>query len=255
MTTYRRFVALGDSVTEGIGDDLHPDGTPQGWADRLAVRLAAASPDLRYANLAVRGKLTRAIRLEQLDAARALEPDLVGVVAGMNDLIRPRFDVGAVTDDVEHMVSTLRGEGAAVLMMTFPDLSAVSPVGRLLRTRVLALNSALRAVAARQEAVILDVREAPSSGDPRLWADDRLHLNAAGHTMLAEAMGSVLGVPSDGAWRDPLPPPAPRNLRVRVQTEATWLRGHLGPWIGRRVTGRSSGDGRTAKAPALRPVV
>ena len=36
---YRRFVALGDSTTEGLMD-LYPDGTFRGWADRLAARLA-----------------------------------------------------------------------------------------------------------------------------------------------------------------------------------------------------------------------
>jgi lysophospholipase L1-like esterase len=50
----RSFVALGDSFTEGVGDP-YPDGTFRGWADRFAAQLAAASPGLRYANLAIRG--------------------------------------------------------------------------------------------------------------------------------------------------------------------------------------------------------
>ena len=36
-----RYVAIGDSFTEGVGDE-YPDGTPRGWADRLAEKLAEA---------------------------------------------------------------------------------------------------------------------------------------------------------------------------------------------------------------------
>ena len=60
------FVALGDSFTEGLGDP-HPDGTGyRGWADRFAERLAASRPGLRYANLAVRGKVVADVAADQI---------------------------------------------------------------------------------------------------------------------------------------------------------------------------------------------
>ena len=52
------FVAIGDSFTEGL-NDAAPGGGFRGWADRLAGLLAAEYPGLRYANLAVRGRLLR----------------------------------------------------------------------------------------------------------------------------------------------------------------------------------------------------
>src|SRR3954462_14997273 len=85
--TYQRFVALGDSTTEGLRDS-YPDGRYRGWADRLAGRLVRDNPDLQYANLAVRGKLTQQVREEQLEVALALQPDLASVLSGLNDMLR-----------------------------------------------------------------------------------------------------------------------------------------------------------------------
>lgn len=255
MSTYQRFVALGDSTTEGIGDTPYADGSPRGWADRFATLLAQSSPGATYANLAVRGKVTHEVHEEQLAPALALEPDLVSVLVAMNDLIRPRFDADTVVGHVDAMVGALRRHGAAVLLMTFPDLSGVSPVGHLVRGRVTALNRGVRSVAARHGARVLDIATVPSAGDPRVWADDRLHLNPDGHALLAHAMAATAGIAgADDSWRDALPPRPQRTRRERVATEAAWYGTHVGPWLGRRLTGRSSGDGRSAKRPALEPV-
>ncbi|MCW3005044.1 MAG: putative GDSL-like lipase [Conexibacter sp.] len=81
---WSRYVAVGDSTSEGL-DDPHPDGSGyRGWTDRLAERLAELNPHLLYANLAVRGKLARQVREEQLEPALALAPDLATVVAGIS---------------------------------------------------------------------------------------------------------------------------------------------------------------------------
>ena len=58
---WTRYVALGDSFTEGIGDPL-PSGGHRGWADRMAEVLAETQPEFAYANLAVRGRLIDQIR-------------------------------------------------------------------------------------------------------------------------------------------------------------------------------------------------
>lgn len=120
--TFRRYVALGDSQTEGLGDGDETGGY-RGWADRLAEHLARAEPDLLYANLAVRGKLAGQIRAGQLEAALALKPDLATVMAGMNDLVRPGFDPAAAANELEAMFAALSGAGAQVLTFTFPDLA------------------------------------------------------------------------------------------------------------------------------------
>jgi lysophospholipase L1-like esterase len=246
---WRRYVAIGDSTSEGLDD---PDGRGgfRGWADRLAGHLAAAQGTVEYANLAVRGRTTRQIRDEQLEAALALEPDLATVVAGMNDLLRPRFDAGVLAGDLEAMQRSLRRSGSTVVTFTLPDLGRVMPVGRLLRRRVVALNAAIRAATERSGALLLDLAGHCVAEDPRLWSDDRLHANALGHERIAAALAHRLGLPgSDDSWTRPLPPPRPVRSHELVAAEWAWLHGHLGPWVLRHLRGHSSGDGRTAKQP------
>jgi lysophospholipase L1-like esterase len=252
---FSRYVALGDSQTEGVGDELYPDGVERGWADRFAELLAVTNPQLLYANLAVRGRRIADVHEQQLAAALALEPDLVSVVAGINDVIRPRFDLDAALRHMDEMQRDLRAAGTTVLTNTFPDLSAFIPVARLLRKRLVRFNAGLRAIAARRGALLLDAEQTALAADPRLWCDDRLHLNPDGHRQLAFAMAGALElIDGDHPWPDavgraPLAPP-PR----RLQDELRWVQACLLPWLGRRLTGRSSGDGRHAKRPQPRPL-
>src|SRR4051794_17454894 len=91
---FARYVAIGDSQTEGL---LDPDGRGgyRGWADRFAEILTGVSPHLSYANLAVRGRLLGAIRAEQVGTAVAMEPDIATVMGGLNDVLRPGFSPAA----------------------------------------------------------------------------------------------------------------------------------------------------------------
>lgn len=251
--SFTRFVALGDSQTEGIGD---PDdnGGFRGWADRLATKLAAANPGLLYANLAIRGRRTARIRAEQLDAALALNPDLVAVIAGMNDLIRPRFDQSATLADIEAMLAALAGSGAEVITFTFPDIGSVAPIVRPLSGRVRAMNAQMRVLAARYGVTLVDFEPVTTTTDPRAWADDRLHLSPLGHELVAQAVADTLALPgADSTWRDPLPP-FERQPRERILAELRWVADHLVPWVGRRLQGQSSGDNVLPKRPELTAV-
>ena len=84
-----RLVSIGDSFTEGLCDDLRPDGQYRGWADRVAGALAP----VEYANLAVRGKLLDQIVAEQVPVAAAMAPDVVTFHAGGNDVLRRSTDL------------------------------------------------------------------------------------------------------------------------------------------------------------------
>ncbi|MFF0773582.1 SGNH/GDSL hydrolase family protein [Nonomuraea wenchangensis] len=251
---YARYVALGDSQTEGLGDGDDLRGH-RGWADRLAEVLAGANPELRYANLAVRGRLAGQIRDEQLPAALALRPDLATVMAGMNDLIRPGFDAARVAEALEEMFAALTSSGARVVSVTFPDIGAIMPLARPLLPRVLALNARIRDAAARHGVTLVDTFGMRFVEDARMWSPDRLHASPEGHARIAASVAHALELPgSDGTWMDPFPfLPAAPVWRTAAE-QARWLGAFAGPWIGRRLRGRSSGDGRTAKRPLLTPV-
>ena len=248
-----RFVAIGDSTTEGLFD---PDGTGgnRGWADRLAEHIAAHQGSVLYANLAVRGRRTHEIYEQQLEPALAMGPDLMSIVAGMNDLLRPSFDLAAVADLIDEMFATATEAGATVVTCTFGDPVPINPYARVLRKRLNALNERLRASSEKHDAVLIDFASEPVVSDARFWCEDRLHANSEGHRRIAAAMAEALSVPVEGPrWNDPLPPlPRPKRLEF-IAGEFDWARRHLAPWIGRRFRNESSGDGIEAKRPVLTP--
>ena len=248
---YVRYVALGDSQTEGVGDGDDIAGL-RGWADRLAEHLTIHNPDLQYANLAVRGRCAGEVRSGQLGPALALRPDLATVVAGVNDLLRLRVRTATVADDLEAMFAALTGSGARVATLTFPDVTRIIPLARPVRARILDLNDRIRAAAARHGVAVAEIARHPSVADRRFWSEDRLHCSPLGHQLIADAVAHALQLPgSNASWNEPAPPlPIPPSRR-RATAEVRWAATFLGPWLGRRLRGRSSGDQRTAKHPRL----
>lgn len=254
-TQFFRYVALGDSQSEGLGDGDESTGLV-GLADRLAATMTASNPALQYANLAVRGKLASQVRYEQLDAAIALQPDVATVIAGGNDLLRPNFDAEAVGEHLEATFAQLTAQGAVVATVTFPDVARVIPLARVLGPRTAALNEVIRNAAARHGVLVAGTGDHDVMTDPRMWSWDRLHATPLGHQRFADALAQVLHLPGSGnGWTEPLPSAAPQlGTAAAVTAELRWVTGFLTPWLLRRLTGRSSGDGRVAKRPHLGPV-
>jgi len=245
-----RYVAIGDSQTEGL-HDYADDGLPRGWADRFAAGLSTRSPDLLYANLAVRGKRTAEVRNEQLEAALALAPDLVTVVSGVNDVVRPAVDVGSVATDIESMYEAFSSAGCVVMGCTFPLPAA--GLTRHAAPRLQSLNAAIRLAAERHDVLLVELEGVAMASDLRLWSPDRIHLNSDGHRRLASAFEATFVGNDDRSWTEPLPPqPAPSRPR-QAASEAAWIARFLVPKIVRLLRGQSSGDGRTAKRPRLGP--
>jgi lysophospholipase L1-like esterase len=249
------FVALGDSFTEGM-DDPYPDsgdtpyGRYRGWADRVAEHLADSVGEVRYANLAVRGRLIGRIVDEQLPRAVELRPDLVTLCAGGNDILRPGGDPDLVAGVFEDAVRRLTATGATVVVFTGMD-TAFQPVMRHLRGRIATYNMHVRAIADRYGCLVVDLWSMAFLHDPRAWSGDRLHLSAEGHRRLALRVCAVLGVPAEGDPDQPWPAVQPRPWRAARQEDLLWAREFLVPWIHRRLTGRSSGDGVRPKRPNL----
>jgi lysophospholipase L1-like esterase len=254
------FVAIGDSFTEGLNDPA-PGGGFLGWADRLAFMMAGEYPGLRYANLAVRGKLLRQIVAEQVSAAVAMSPSLVSIAGGGNDILRPGADPDTLAELFDVAVARLRQAGCRVLMFTGFDPVGF-PVLRLLRGRIAAYNMHLRGIADAHGCDLVDLWSMRFLRDPSAWSPDRLHLAAASHQRIALRACEVLGVPVAEDWRVPLdasagslaPASAALAGLAARREDARWAREYLVPWVNRRLHGTSSGDGRIAKRPELQPV-
>lgn len=261
---WSRYVAIGDSFTEGMCDDTAPaPGTPDhtryaGWADRLAGTLATRAAEhgagFGYANLAVRGRLVDDVVGAQLDAALALQPDLVSMVGGGNDILRPTVELDGLATKLEAAVERLRAAGADVLLGT-PTDPRDSGLFKPLRARHAIHTANLHSIAARHGCHVLDLWGLRAIQDWRMWADDRIHLSTPGHQRVADAARVALGLaPQDPAYRVPLPPRERAARADELREHAAWVQAHAAPWVQRRVKGQSSGDNLAPKRPQLLPL-
>lgn len=255
----QRYVAIGDSITEGVGDPL-PDGALYGWADRLAAALSRRHGPVQYANLAIRGRRTAQIHREQAAPALELQPELISALVGVNDLVATRLDVGEFRGEIDVLFATLRSDGATVATSTLPDLSALLPLPHrardVLRRRHAAVNRALSDVATDHGVLLLPLADLAAAGDRRVWCPDRLHPNPVGHALLAEAMSQLVdGVTLEVATAAQNGYGTVGYARPGAVSSAGWAGRYLLPRTIRRLRGRSSGDGRTAKFPAYVTVV
>ncbi|HEV7148713.1 MAG TPA: SGNH/GDSL hydrolase family protein [Pedococcus sp.] len=256
---WHRYVAIGDSFSEGMSDeDPSSPGAYIGWADRLAEHLAgiahAAGGEFAYANLAVRGRLLADVVGPQLEAALQLGPDLVSMVGGGNDILRPKADLDAIAARLEQAVVQIRDTGADVLLAT-PTDPAGAPLLRHLRGRHAIHSANLFSIAQQHGCYVINQWGMRALRDFRLWSEDRIHMTSEGHRRVALNALSALGHDTDRAdWSTPLPPLPPVARREVAAANAAWAKTHLVPWVQRRLKGQSSGDTVTAKRPQLRPL-
>jgi lysophospholipase L1-like esterase len=239
-----RYVAIGDSFTEGVGDEL-PDGSVRGWADLVAAGLAAeAGEPVHYANLAVRGRLLAPIVGDQLEAALALTPapTLLSLNGGGNDMMRPGCSEDRLLELTERAVRRCREAGVPLVLLSGADPTDRLPLGPVVHRRGEALTARLADLAGRSDVVFVDVFHDGEMRRPAYWSPDRLHLGPAGHRRVAGLVLAALGHPVAADAVDPGP-----AERTSLRVEARYYREHVLPWLLRRLQRRSSGAGRSGK--------
>jgi lysophospholipase L1-like esterase len=221
-------VALGDSVTVGVGDA----GVPAGWAAHVAWALEVEA----FTNVARLGARASDVAQDQFIAAKALRPDIATVLVGGNDVLRGDFsalDVGAY---VERTVDGLHRQGADVLVVLLHDPRRTLPGPRIVR----------EVLGARAESVNCEVRRRLSGAsrtalvDPTscelvvhraAWSVDRLHPSALGHRALAEL---ALGALRPLGWKPRRAVLPPAGSQPSAATQAWWLLRHGTPWCAKR---------------------
>ena len=249
---WRRYVALGDSFTEGIGDvDPSSPGGYRGWADRVAEQLSRGVEDFAYANLAIRGRLIAQVFDEQAGPALELKPDLISLCAGGNDVIRPGGDPDAIADKLDALMRILATSGSTILLFTGPDIRD-TPVLAGIRGKVAIYNENVRTIAARYDAVVADMWSLRELHQPHMWSEDRLHFSPLGHHTIAAMALDALNVSHDLQQARPGEAET-KNWREARREDLIWARTHLAPWVLRRIRHQSSGDGITPKRPLAVP--
>ena len=249
---YTRLIVCGDSYSEGMSDEII-NGQYRGWADRIADVMTQEVDGFTYVNLAVRGKLLNQVIEDQLPHAISLvtgPETLLSFHAGANDALRPSYKPEVAIGLYEAAVRRAAATGATVMLFTVLERTGNTGRGsEVWAARFGEFNKSVRKVGAEVGAIVIDANSEAFFSDSRFLAFDRLHLNAEGHHRVAQALLEKLGYQFDPAWRIPLPPAAPTPWLKKRVISTIWFFTFALPWIWRRLRGKSSGDGRTAKYP------
>jgi len=249
---YSRLIVCGDSYSEGMSDEI-VNGKYRGWADRVADGLAQANTDFTYANLSIRGKLLQQVIEDQLPVALSYvsgPETLLSFHAGANDAIRPNYDAALSRQRYTDAVRKAAASGATIMLFTvLEETGNTGRTARLWKERFGAFNATVREVGAEVGAIVHDGNSGTLFQDNRFLAFDRLHINVDAHFRVGQAVLEKLGYPFDSSWKVPLAPMPKSFALKRKVTTPLWFFSFVIPWIIRRLRGRSSGDGRSAKYP------
>ncbi|WP_328389066.1 SGNH/GDSL hydrolase family protein [Streptomyces sp. NBC_00400] len=232
-----RFVALGDSLTEGLGDPV-PGGGWRGWAALLAGALGERPGGVELVNLARSGALAAELAERQLPAARDLGPRFASLVVGANDTLRAAFAIERVAAALDRAHGALSADGAVVLTACLPDpgrmLGLPAPLARPLARRMRAVNTVVHAVSARYQGVHLHLAEHPWVAERACWSVDRLHPSERGHRLLARGFHTALTAAGLPVGPPPtLTPDGPPPTRAG---SARWMATRGTRWVADRCT-------------------
>ncbi|WP_427923735.1 SGNH/GDSL hydrolase family protein [Streptomyces sp. cg40] len=232
-----RFVALGDSLTEGVGDPVGEEW--RGWAALLADGLAGQPEDtVEFTNLAVSGAQSRDVLERQTPAGLALKPDVVSVVIGVNDTLRCTFDIQALAARLDKVYAAFTAQGAVLLTACLPDPGAMlglpGALARPLARRQRAVNTVVHALSERYGAVHLHAAEGEWIMDRAIWSADRLHPGERGHRQLALRFHALLA--EEGVATGAAPSPEPEFPAPTKSASLWWLATAGTGWVARRCT-------------------
>jgi lysophospholipase L1-like esterase len=252
--SFRHYVAIGDSLSEGLGDPVS-GAELGGWATCLARWLQAVTPSMRYTNLAVRGHTASKALAGQLGPAVAAAPDLVSIFIGGNDvLLRPGFDARRFADELDQLTAPFAGPGTTTVLSTLPDLTACSPLPPplrgALRRRIVSANKVIKAVSTEYRTLLLDAWADPRTRRHGMWSIDRIHPSTNGHRLIAHSVAELLGLPADVHRPAELPQESHAATVGRHLRELAWLSRHA-----RRAPERTRTDSVLFSASASVPLL
>lgn len=191
---WKRFVAIGDSFTEGIGDEVEGIAL-KSWVDHF-VQLC--EKDIEYANFAKLGLVTEEIRLQQLEKALTFNPDLVSLIAGANDVLKGRWNHDAYKNDMEFMIDTLSKAGADIIIANLPDFTVRLPFAsekkQEIKEQLLEANEVIHSLSREYKLHHVDFWNHHLVNDNTLWSKDLIHPNSKGYVKVAELIFSSLPV-------------------------------------------------------------
>ncbi|HDR3649520.1 TPA: SGNH/GDSL hydrolase family protein [Bacillus anthracis] len=191
---WKRFVAIGDSFTEGIGDEVEGIAL-KSWVEHF-VQLCVN--DIEYVNFAKRGLVTKEIRSQQLEKALTFNPDLVSLIAGANDVLKGRWNHQEYKNDMEIIIDTLSKTDADIIIGNLPDFTVRLPFAsekkEVLKEQLLEANEVIFSLSREYKLHHIDFWNHPLVNDNTVWSKDLIHPNSKGYVKVAELIHSSLPV-------------------------------------------------------------
>lgn len=223
-----RVVALGDSVSLGIGDQELP-GIGAGWAAHVAHAVGASS----FTNLAANGTRARSLAASQVPSALMERPDLVLMTVGGNDVLRGDFDPAEIAGRVADAVARFERQGRTIVMIGLDRIALFDLLGArvaaVMGRRIGEANAALRRAVAGTSVRWIDGAAVFAATGDVAWHIDRIHPSPRGHRALADAALALL---ADVAPQ--VRPIAPCSSAPSLAAQAWWLARQGAPWIAKR---------------------
>lgn len=251
-TVVSSYVAIGDSLSEGLGDfSFLERRVHSGWTDRFATLLAMDAEldgrEFKYANLAIRGANIRAIMGSQLERALLLKPDLVSVMAGQNDFFCKAEDLPELERVFREGIQKLLDAGCQVIVS-----NTINPIHLVVFRRLARLASTMtemiERVAKQLNVPIHDVHRIDSLSEIRYWAEDMVHFSGPGHIKVANKAADILQLRFRQSEFDDCEIWIPKRGLIGT---SRWVVVHVIPFMVRRMRGVTSGDGLEPKLPEL----
>jgi phosphatidylinositol alpha 1,6-mannosyltransferase len=245
---YRSYIALGDSLTEGLGDfDFEVSRFGCGWADRLSELMARsaheAGESFKFANLALRGSSMLQILTAQLEDALKLNPDVVTIMAGANDFMRSKKTHPHLRALLRGAIERLHNQGCHVILANTVNpvhLAVFRPLAKKSRT----MSDLIESVAAEYQVPVLNVFEIKDFKNRQMWCEDLVHFSGYGHIRIANKAASLLGIDHGFEELDINEMQGPPQ---GVKATGRWLVRDVAPFFIRRIKGITSGNGLEPK--------
>lgn len=181
-----QFVAIGDSFTVGRGDEVEGVAL-KSWVDHFAQ---LHSPVLEYTNLAKRGLITKEIREQQLDEALALNPSLVSIIAGANDILKGRWNREVFEEQLKLMVDSLSKSGATIIIGNLPDFTVRIPMPdeqkQLIIGQLIEANDIIQSLSKEYNLFHINLWSHSITKDNTFWSKDFVHPNSLGYQQIGE---------------------------------------------------------------------
>lgn len=218
-----RFVGLGDSLTEGVGDPQAGfagfSGKLDGWVHHLGTAISQTGLTVTVDNYANAGARLEHVIADQLPGLRAISTtwpaDIISCFIGVNDLWDANLDFDEFERSFDDLFAQLVTMAPTVITASIHDVFAPYPIKAPLRQKlagnIALMNEIIRQTVETHDLVLADFANRSEMFTSSVLAIDRLHPSRYGHLLIA---GEVLTeLQNRGQFLDVAPPAATPSRR------------------------------------------